>query len=413
MKSYNRLCAAVIAVFLVLFFGAELFLYRDPVSDAGRPYRVEANRIEQVIAQQGYDALDLSDYTCVTGVYPDNDAAYFYRGDRDYLVREIDGVRYRIDYVAPHDTENIRFRKTVTVVLIAALCMMVAVLIYIRRKILRPFELMKDVPYELSKGNLTTPLKESKSRFFGKFAWGVDLLRENMEAQKQQELNLQREKKTLILSISHDIKTPLSAIKLYAKALTHGLYPDKEKQTEIAVHIGEKADEIEAFVTQIIRASNEDFLRLEVHDSEFYLSAAVDKIRAYYTDKLSLIHTAFSVEKYADCMLRGDCDRLIEVIQNVIENAVKYGDGQAIALACDTEEDGCRLIRIKNSGCTLTEAELPHIFDSFWRGANTGTQSGSGLGLYICRQLMHKMGGEIFAEIADGWMCVTIVTAKS
>ncbi len=70
-----------------------------------------------------------------------------------------------------------------------------AILFYIRAKILCPFERLTNVPYELSKGNLTLPVKENKSRFFGKFLWGIDLLRENMEQQKTREKKLQREKK--------------------------------------------------------------------------------------------------------------------------------------------------------------------------------------------------------------------------
>ena len=77
--------------------------------------------------------------------------------------------------------------------------MLLAVMLYIRAKILKPFEQLSNVPYELSKGNLTAPVKESKSRFFGRFIWGVDMLRENMEQQKERELGLQRDKKMLLL----------------------------------------------------------------------------------------------------------------------------------------------------------------------------------------------------------------------
>lgn len=103
------------------------------------------------------------------------------------------------------------------------------------------------------------------------------MLRENMEQQKERELNLQREKKMLLLSLSHDIKTPLSAIKLYSKALSKGLYTDKEKQLEIAENINAKADEIEEYVAEIITASREDFLSLDVNMGEFYLSELVTK----------------------------------------------------------------------------------------------------------------------------------------
>lgn len=76
-------------------------------------------------------------------------------------------------------------------------------------------------------------VKEDKSRFFGRFIWGVDLLRENMEQQKQRELDLQRDKKMLLLSLSHDIKTPLSAIKLYSKALSKGLYDGERNRLKL------------------------------------------------------------------------------------------------------------------------------------------------------------------------------------
>ena len=233
-----------------------------------------------------------------------------------------------------------------------------------------------------------------------------------MEQQKERELDLQREKKMLLLSLSHDIKTPLSAIKLYSKALSKGLYTSAEKQLEIAESINLKADEIEGYVSQIITASREDFLSLDVKMSEFYLSELVTKIKRYYTEKLSLIKTEFYVDSYKDCLISGDPDRSVEVIQNIIENAIKYGDGKSIDISF-SEEDGCILIAVSNSGCSLPETDLPHIFDSFWRGSNAENEKGSGLGLYICRRLMHKMNGDIFAEIKAGFMCVTAVFGKS
>ena len=106
-------------------------------------------------------------------------------------------------------------KKTVNVLLGIMVVMIIGVMLYIRLKILRPFEKLIDIPYELSKGNLTAPVKETKNRFFGRFMWGVDMLRENIEQQKERELSLQRDKKMLLMSLSHDVKTPLSAIKLY------------------------------------------------------------------------------------------------------------------------------------------------------------------------------------------------------
>lgn len=409
MKAFNRIFTAVTAVIIIIFIAANLFMISSDNTENGRPYRVEINRIALEIEHNGFDAVDLSQYEYVVNIERfGND---FYDSDSDYIIKKIGGELYRFDYTEEKTQGKVGTIIAVNIILGIMTALILAVMLFIRRKILLPFETLTNVPYELSKGNLTIPLNESKSRFFGRFIWGVDLLRENMEQQKQRELDLQRDKKTLLLSLSHDIKTPLSAIKLYSKALSKGLYSDKEKQLEIAEKIDAKADEIEGYISQIITASREDFLSLSVNISEFYLSELMNKIEEYYNEKLSLIKTDFFVAKYDDCLLKGDLERSVEVLQNIIENAVKYGDGKIIDIDL-SQEDGCYLITVKNSGCTLSDAELPHIFESFWRGANADNIKGSGLGLYICRQLMHKMGGEIFAEIKDGYMYVTAVFVK-
>lgn len=412
MKSFNRIFAVVILVMILMFAAFNLCLM-NIVSDNGRQYRVEANRIADTISSSGLGNVDLSDYSTITAVIPmhENHKEKFFEAESDYIIREIDGKIYRIEY-APNKNDGIHsIIRLANIFLLIISLIAVGIIIYIRQKILKPFVQLREAPYELSKGNLTVPIMENKDRFFGRFSWGINLLRENLEQSKQRELALQKEKKTLILSLSHDIKTPLSAIKLYSKVLSKELYTNKKKQIEIAESINNKADEIEGFVSEIIRASNEDFLHLEVNMDEFYLSQAVDKITEYYYEKLSLINIEFTVEKYADCILKGDLDRFIEVLQNIMENSVKYGDGHSISIAF-SEEDDYQLITIKNSGCTLSDMELPHIFDSFWRGSNVGSNQGSGLGLYICRQLIHKMYGEIFAEIKGNDMYLTVVLNK-
>lgn len=409
MKAFNRIFAAVIAAVLLLFAVANGILLRDK-ADNDRPYLVEVNRLSRKIQADTFEPSDLTacDYVTAVSGYSEN----FYNSPSDYVVREINGELYRFDYHTDRSAEKAKQMLIVNAILAGMSVLIVSVLFYTKRNILAPFNQLKDVPYALSKGNLTVPMKESKSRFFGNFLWGLDLLRENLEQQKERELELQRDRKMLLLSLSHDIKTPLSAIKLYAKALSRGLYTDKEKQLEVAESIHAKANEIEHYVTQIVTASREDFLTFDVTMGEFYLSELVEKIRIYYTEKLSLIKTDFSLEEHPNFLVRGDLDRSIEVIQNIMENAIKYGDGQKISIHF-SEEEGCLLFTVRNSGCSLPDTDLPHMFDSFWRGANAETQKGSGLGLYICRQLMRKMNGEAFAEIRNGDMCVTALFEKA
>ncbi len=406
MKAFNRISVIIIFAVIAVFAVANIILITGNDSE-GRPYLVEISRL--VSNMENGETADISACEYVTGIseYGEN----FYNSKSDYVIREVNGSLYRFDYNSDNSRDNMRHILTVNIILGIMSLLIISVIIYIRVKVLSPFEKLSDVPYELSKGNLTAPVKESKNRFFGRFIWGVDMLRENMEQQKERELSLQKDRKMLLLSLSHDIKTPLSAIKLYSKALSKGLYTEKEKQLEIAESINSKADEIESYVTQIITASREDFLSLDVNMGEFYLSELLAKIKLYYTEKLSLIKTEFFVSEYKDCLICGDPDRSVEVIQNIMENAIKYGDGKRIEISL-SEEEGCILLTVANSGCTLSDSELPYIFDSFRRGTNAENEKGSGLGLYICRQLMGKMKGDIFAEIKDGFMRVTAVFLK-
>ncbi|MCH5275079.1 MAG: HAMP domain-containing histidine kinase [Lachnospiraceae bacterium] len=409
MKSFDKIMLAVILLIAIIFAGANLSLLAAEKDDENKPYRVEISRLCNELGNGA--SPDISACRYVTGITAYDGTVGFYNVQNPYVIKEIDSKLYRFDYVL--HTENVMHIRIILNCSLAVLGgLLLAIMLFIRKQLLQPFYRLANVPYELSKGNLSIPLEENRSRFFGRFMWGVNLLRETMEQQKQHELALQKEKQTLLLSISHDIKTPLSAIMLYASALSKGLYQDTKKQQEAFCGIQTKADEIEHFVSELSHAASEDFLQFEVKNSEFYLSKAVDYISAYYTEKLAVNKTKFHIDTFADCIVRGDLDRSIEVLQNIIENAIKYGDGRMISITF-SEEEGCRLITIKNSGSTLPESELVHIFDSFWRGSNSGGKSGSGLGLYICRQLMFKMNGDIFAEINGEEMLVTVVFQKA
>jgi len=406
MKAFNRLTAFVI-ILAAMIFAAVNIRFADISSPEGRQYRVDASRAAAVIEQNGLGALELSDYPTLTAVVPVEGSEDLEGRQSDYLIKKIGGGLYRFDYTAASDIEK-EFALTANIAVGAMLVLVAAVLLYMRRRIIKPFYLLRDMPVELSKGNLTMPLKENRQRYFGRFIWGMDMLREKLEQNRQTELSLQAERKKLILSLSHDIKIPLSAIKLYSKSISKGLYTDKERQAEIAEKINEKADEIEQYVSEIVTASRDDFLSLEVNEGQFYLSDMIGRISAYYKDKLKLLKTEFAVSDYPNCLISGDCDRAVEVLQNIMENAIKYGDGKRISISI-SEEEGCRLVTVSNTGCTLSQSELPHMFDSFWRGTNADGESGSGLGLYICRRLMNKMGGEVFAEILGEEMLVTAV----
>ena len=425
IKAYMRLCISILLILLLIIVVVEVFMFkigRDEVDI----YKVEIGRVEhELLAHAGDPGFepDVSAYETILGVKKSENKDYFitdsvsaadpefFYSDNAYVIRDIAGTLYRIEYEDDPEGESRRAFLIVNIVIAGMVIAVAIVLFYISLVIIRNFHKLSGYPSELAKGNLVAPMKAEKTRYFGRFLWGLDMLRDKLESEKNENLELQKEKNVFLLSLSHDIKTPLSAIKLYSAALRKNLYTDPGKIREVAEKIDENAGEIENYVAKVISTSGDEFLSFDVRDGEFYLSEAIGVIESYYSDKLANIGTILTIDSYNDILVAGDRDRFVEVLQNIFENAIKYGDGRFIGVSFE-DEDGARLISVTNSGCTLSEEELGHIFDSFYRGSNVGSRGGSGLGLYICKKLMGRMKGDVFAQILDGDMKVTVVCSK-
>ncbi|MDO5126278.1 MAG: HAMP domain-containing sensor histidine kinase [Eubacteriales bacterium] len=435
MKQINRMIATVLLLSLLACGAVVLFTQESWKMNNGRDKvelsraKVSINRYEENIGQPVASldqllAFEEIDHCFILDVafhaWDEHPEAaiqmLLQQSGEHFALHATEKGCYRIDY----QTDTAGYLSGIRITLIAVISIFglicLLILVYIKMNVVKPFQRLSDLPYELSKGNLTVPIEESKNKLFGRYLWGMNMLRENLEQAKERELFMVKEKKVLLLSLSHDIKTPLSAIKLYGKAFEKNLYRDEEKKQQVARGICEKADEIEAYISKIVQASNEDFLDFDISCTEYYIADVIKEIDAYYNEKMKLSQIIFEIGKYTNYLVYGDPARLVEVLQNIIENAIKYGDGKQILIHFRNDEEGYA-ITVENTGCTMEKRELPHVFDSFFRGSNTGRQPGSGLGLYICRKLMHMMDGEIVANIREEeqerFMCVTVYVKKA
>ena len=406
MSKYRKFAIFFILTETIILIGFNIWAIRNSGNSDDKKYRVDIGRVATRI-ENGEDCsnINLKDYETIVEVGK-FDASAVYRNE--YAVKLINGALYCFEYTEDNDYTLI---KLCDLIMIALIVCNIILLIYLDRKMIIPFKKMDNLTVELAKGNLATPIQQEKSKYFGRFLWGMDMLRETLEDNKKRELELLKEKKTLVLSLSHDIKTPLSAIDLYVKALRRNLYDSEEERNSAFDGIEHNVGEIKRYVQEISQVSREDFLTLEVNNTELYLLPIINKVLAYYNEKMQRLHIDFSIAQVDECLIYGDEDRIIEVLQNTIENAIKYGDGTEITISFE-EEENCKLITVSNSGCDLSEDELPHIFDSFYRGSNSEKEDGSGLGLYICKELMHRMDGEVFAKICGNEFRVTIVVRK-
>lgn len=421
MKKFDKVISILIVVYLATSIGL-LALFQGINNKSNGEYKVEINRIYLGLVEgDSFTEPDLTSYKFIKSVSFLPKSVHTSIEDINEFYKSTNGLKYEIkpwyngdkllgylkfNYADSVSDKSILLKIQFVLFIFAAI--IISVLLYVKNSILKPFNVLSEMPYELSKGNLKEDIKENKNRYFGKFVWGINVLRENLDYHKIQELKLEKEKKLLLLSISHDIKTPLNTIKLYAKAIEENVYDTDERKVLAAKQIQEKSLEIENFVKEIIKTSSEDILEIEVKNDEFYLEDLIDKVIIIYKEKCNLKMIDFIVEDYSNKLVKGDLDRVLEVIGNIIENAFKYGDGKEIKISF-YEEDYCQLIKIFNSGETISENEFNHIFDSFYRASNAKDKQGNGLGLYICKYIMEKMDGEIFSECEREGMSFTLV----
>ncbi len=295
-----------------------------------------------------------------------------------------------------------RHNTTMFIILLFAF-MLIGFFIYslfLINKVIRPFEKLKEFANQIALGNLDFPLAMMKHNIFGSFTESFDIMRHELAAAKQKEALANQSKKELVASLSHDIKTPITSIKLTSELLM--VLSDDEKVKEKVNTIYENAEHINALVNDLFQSTLEDLGKLKVTPKICYSNILTTIMsEADYLDKITL-------SNIPDCMIEVDTLRINQVISNIIQNSYKYA-GTKIDITANTNDTNLE-IHFKDYGPGVLEDELPLLFQKFYRGQNAESQTGSGLGLYLSKVLMNAMKGDIYANNAvDGFHVVLII----
>ncbi len=273
--------------------------------------------------------------------------------------------------------------------------------IYVYFNILRPFQRFSEYPVKLSKGLATEGIPETKNRLFGKYVWGMNMLNDKLEADRRQIDRLMYDRKQFVSIIAHGIKTPVANIKLYSEAIETGLYrggvPD-EKDKEVAAKIGKNADDIAKLVSEILDDPGSLKSSYEPEISSFYLADIKTRITDDFSNRLKVSNIPFSIELQGNPMVTSDFEAVVRCIAQIMENAIKYGDGTGIAMKLYRQDD-MTFISVRNNGATLSESELPFVFNCYWRGSNSTEKEGSGIGLYEVRSIIRTLGGDVMMKV--------------
>lgn len=290
-----------------------------------------------------------------------------------------------------------------------SLLFLLSVFFYVYFSILRPFEKMKGFAQEIAKGNFELPLNYERSNYFGEFTWAFDSMRREITKARASEKEAIENNKTVIATLSHDIKTPIASIRAYAEGLEANLDSSPEKRAKYLNILMRKCDEVANLTNDLFLHSLSDLDKLQIHAETFdicaFLENAVSEIAAEQND-ISFIKPEAAV------MISGDPKRLLQITENLINNARKYAKSSIdISLK---QIDGMIELHVRDYGGGIPDEDMAFIFDKFYRGKNCGEEQGSGLGLYIVKYLAEKMGGRVLLHNhKDGLEAIVILTCLS
>lgn len=270
-------------------------------------------------------------------------------------------------------------------------CLMTA---YIHFRILAPFRKLSDYPAHIAKIPTAEKLPESRNKYFGKFIWGMNMLSDVLKTERRQNEKLEYQRQTLIASIAHGVKTPVTNISLYADAIETGLYSD---HVDIAQKIRNNTHKIEALTAELIGTASESVNAYVPEINRFYLRELRELTLNEYAERMRISMIPFEVSCKGDPMIESDKYGLFRIISQLIENAVKYGSGEGISVSMYRDNDGTS-ISVRNKGPLLPESELPFVFGSFWRGSNARNTEGSGIGLFISQKIASALGGSVYVR---------------
>ena len=115
------------------------------------------------------------------------------------------------------------------------------------------------------------------------------------------------------------------------------------------------------------------------------------------SNRLNVLDIPYTFEMNHNAMVRSDKRGICRILSQILDNAIKYGNGDGIAVILNKEEDGYYFV-IKNKGNVLSEKELPYIFNSFWRGSNAEKTGGNGIGLFEAREIAQSLYGDVYVK---------------
>lgn len=293
----------------------------------------------------------------------------------------------------------------------------VIMILWISRHIRVSLNKITAITKEIEKGNLESDLVYDRKDEFREIAESIDSLKHTLIQNEIDKDKLEKDKKNMLMNITHDIKTPITSIRGYIQAINDGIVKDDQTLNEYLQIISDKAKVIDLMVKDFNEIVKYDYgkmdLKLENIDIRYFIQDCIEEFN------YSNLHKELTIG-YAQSDLRQmvniDPKLMERVLSNIIGNSIKYNKKRSLHIDISVGSSaGYYIVRIEDNGIGVSEDNLKDIFQRFFREDKSRNSDieGSGIGLSICHDIVKAHGGNIKAFNQNNKFVVEIELLKA
>ncbi len=258
--------------------------------------------------------------------------------------------------------------------------------VFFSRYLSKPLTNLKTAAERIAKGDFNVTITPKTGDEVGRLSESFNIMAESLK--KEEEL-----RKHLMSNIAHELRTPLTIIKSHVEAIEDGVIESGKGLENIKGEINRLIRLIKG-IEDITTAEASFFARGEMAEVNFkeFISELSEELRPAFKEK----RLDITITKEDDLIVFTDIEKLEKIVRNIISNSLKFTEEGGVWIDYGTVENNF-YIEIKDSGKGISENEVPHIFNRFYRIEGSRTD-GLGLGLAIVKELVNVMGGRIEVE---------------
>ena len=274
--------------------------------------------------------------------------------------------------------------------------------LWIYRSIAVPLVKLRKATQNIKEGNLDFVLEVEGKDEFSQLCQDFEDMRKRLKESTEEKILMDKENKELISNISHDLKTPITAVKGYVEGIMDGVADTPEKMNRYVRTIYNKTNEMDHLINELTFYSKIDtnripytFSKLNVED--YFSDCAEELGLEMETRGIELVYANY-VEKGVQVIADGE--QIRRVIHNIVSNAIKYMEKPRGIIQLRVKDVGDFIqVEIEDNGKGIAAKDLPYIFDRFYRTdvSRNSSKGGSGIGLSIVKKIMEDHGGKVWA----------------